>query len=85
MKHNNSSHRQDQEPVSALRPTAAAEVNQVEVGFTPSAEEVARRAYFSYLNEGSQPGHDVQHWLEAEAHLLVERNLTRAHGFHNRT
>jgi hypothetical protein len=46
---------------------------------------VARRAYFTYVNEGSQPGHEVQHWLQAEAELLTERNLTRVHGFHNRT
>jgi hypothetical protein len=46
---------------------------------------VAGRAYFTYVNQGSLPGHDVQHWLEAEAQLLTERNLTRVHGFHNRT
>jgi hypothetical protein len=51
--------------------------------FTPSADEVARRAYFSYLNEGARPGREVQHWLEAEAQLQVERALTREHGFHN--
>ena len=51
----------------------------------PSADEVARRAYFSYVNEGSLPGHEVQPWLEAEKQLIEERNLTRVHGFHNRT
>jgi GH25 family lysozyme M1 (1,4-beta-N-acetylmuramidase) len=51
----------------------------------PSSDEVARRAYFSYVNQGSLPGHDVQHWLDAEAQLIAERNLTRVHGFHNRT
>jgi hypothetical protein len=50
-----------------------------------SADEVARRAYFTYVNQGSQPGHEVQHWLEAEAELIAERNLTRTHGFHNKT
>ena len=53
--------------------------------FAPSADEVARRAYFSYVNEGSPHGRDVQHWLAAEAELLAERNLTRVHGFHNKT
>ena len=57
---------------------------QTDSDFNPSADEVARRAYFSYMNEGSLPGHDVQHWLKAEADLLAERNLTRVHGFHNR-
>jgi hypothetical protein len=60
--------------------SAAADLNQID--FSPSTEEVARRAYFSYVNEGSRPGHDVQHWLAAEAHLLAERDRTRVHGFH---
>ncbi|MGD0351766.1 MAG: DUF2934 domain-containing protein [Verrucomicrobiota bacterium] len=51
----------------------------------PSPDEVARRAYFSYVNQGSLPGHDVQHWLEAEAQLLAERKLTRTHGLSNQT
>jgi hypothetical protein len=75
----------NQEPARASRPTAAADLNPSGIDFTPSPDEVARRAYFSYLNQGSLPGHDVQHWLEAEAQLLAERNLTRVHGFHNRT
>ena len=85
MKHNRSSHQQDQEAASAVWPTAAADLNQGGIDFAPSPDEVARRAYFSYVNQGSRPGHDVQHWLEAEADLLAERNLTRVHGFHNRT
>ena len=85
MKRKRFSQSQNEKPASALRPTAAADVNRVGIGFTPSAEEVARRAYFSYVNHGSLPGHDVQHWLVAEAELLAERNVTRVHGFHNRT
>lgn len=56
-----------------------------EAAFAPSSDEVARRAYFSYVNQGSRPGHEVQHWLEAEAHLLAERERTRTHGFHHKT
>jgi hypothetical protein len=84
MKHNNFTQNQNQKPTSVARPTAAA-LSQNEINFTPSTDEVARRAYFSYENEGSLPGHDVQHWLKAEAELIAERNLTRVHGFHNRT
>ena len=51
----------------------------------PSTDEVARKAYFTYENEGSKPGRDVQHWLAAEAELTAERSLTRVHGFHNKT
>ena len=69
----------------APRPTSAAGEQQNEASFTPSPDEVARKAYFAYENEGSQPGHEVQHWLKAEADLIAERNLTRVHGFHNRT
>jgi len=65
-------------------PAKVAASNQNAIDFAPSADEVARRAYFSYENEGSKPGRDVQHWLKAEADLLAERNLTRVHGFHNR-
>ncbi len=85
MKHNKPSHQQIPKPARALQPTAAAEVNQGGIDFVPSPDEVARRAYLSYVNQGSLPGHDVQHWLEAEADLLAERNLTRVHGYHNRT
>jgi hypothetical protein len=76
---------QSQKPASASRPTAAPDLNQSETGFVPTPDEVARRAYFSYLNEGSPQGRDVQHWLAAEAELIAERNRTRVHGFHNRT
>jgi hypothetical protein len=50
-----------------------------------SSDEVARRAYFTYVNQGSREGHEVQHWLTAEAELISERNLTRVHGFHSRS
>jgi hypothetical protein len=85
MKPNEFSQDQNQTPASASRPTAAADLNPGGIDFVPSPDEVARRAYFSYVNQGSLPGRDVQHWLEAEAQLLAERNLTRVHGYHNRT
>jgi hypothetical protein len=61
------------------------DLSQSNLDFVPSPDEVARRAYFTYVNQGSLPGRDVQHWLDAEAELIEERNLTRVHGFHNRT
>jgi hypothetical protein len=70
---------QKDKPARAPLPTESA------ANFTPSADEVARKAYFSYVGEGSLPGRDVQHWLEAEAELIAERNQTRVHGFHNKT
>jgi len=68
---------------AAGRPSGGAIEGQVD--FWPSPDEVARRAYFTFVNQGSRPGHDVQHWLDAEAELIKERNKTRAHGFHNPT
>jgi hypothetical protein len=85
MKHNKRTQDQHQKPAIASPPTAAVALSQNEIEFVPSPDEVARRAYFSYVNQGSLPGHDVQHWLEAEVQVLAERNLTRVHGFHNRT
>jgi hypothetical protein len=67
------------------RSAPAEDDSQSELYFAPWPDEVARRAYFSYVNQDSPPGHAVQHLLEAEARLLDERNLTRIHGFHNRT
>jgi Protein of unknown function (DUF2934) len=60
------------------------DLNQNKIDFVPSPDEVARRAYFSYVNQGSPQGRAVQHWLEAEAQLLAERKLTRTHGLSNR-
>jgi len=83
MKHNNFFQNQNQKPASAPGPAAA--LSQNEVNFAPAPDEVARRAYFSYVNQGSRDWHEVQHWLKAEAELLAERRLTRVHGFHHQT
>jgi hypothetical protein len=58
-------------------------LSQNEIGF--ATPEVARKASSSHVNPGPPPGHEVRHWLEAEAHWLAERKLTRAHGFHHQT
>jgi hypothetical protein len=84
-KHKNFSQDQNQKPAGASRSAAAANLNHSGIAFAPSADEVARRVYFAYGNQGSLAGHEVQDWLEAEAQLLAERNLTRVHCFHNRT
>jgi hypothetical protein len=85
MKHNKFPQNQNQKPAGASVSAAVADLNQNEIDFEPSPDEVARKAYFSYVNEGSLPGRHVQHWLKAEAELIAERKLTRVHGFHNRT
>ena len=85
MKHKDSSQNQNPKPAGASMSAAVVDLNQNEVDFAPSPDEVARKAYFSYENEGSLPGRHVQHWLAAEAELIAERKLTRVHGLHNHT
>ncbi len=82
MKHNK--YPQDQKPADP-KAAAVAEAGNNEINFVPSPEAVARKAYFTYVNQGSSSGHEVQHWLAAEAELIAERSLTRVHGFHNKT
>ena len=61
--------------VEAQNPTVGAALIQIITAFAPSPQTVARRAYAIYEQQGSPHGHDVKHWLEAEAQLFggVER------------
>jgi len=85
MKENLYSNNQSQIPAGAPQPISPIALNARETAFTPSPDEVARRACFTDVNQGSRDGHEVQHWLQAEADLIAERRLTRAHAFHNWT
>jgi hypothetical protein len=71
----------NQEPDGAARRAATADLNQNEVSSKPLPDEVAKSAYLRYVNQGSLHGHDKQHWLEAEAQLVAERNLARVYVF----
>ena len=66
MQHIDKSQNQNQKTVSAARPATVADIVQSRSAFRPSPAEVAKKAYFSYLNEGSKHGRDEKHWLEAE-------------------
>jgi len=85
MKENIHSNNQRQKPAGAPLPVSPTALSARETAFIPSPDEVARKAYFTYVNQGSQDGHEVQHWLQAEQELITERQLTRVHAFHNRT
>lgn len=74
MKLNKHSQRQNSKPASAA--AAAADLNQNGIDFTPTPDEVARRAYFRYENQGSVPGNQEQHWLAAESELIAERKIS---------
>jgi hypothetical protein len=85
MKHQKLAQTQNPAAAGSLRPVLAAGQYTDPADFTPSPDEVARKAYFAYVNQGSRDGHEVQHWLAAEQELIAERNQTRVHGFHNRS
>ncbi|HEV2691745.1 MAG TPA: DUF2934 domain-containing protein [Verrucomicrobiae bacterium] len=77
MKSNNISQDQKQKSANLQQSTAVAAMNQAETDFKPPLDAVAKKAYFSYLNGGSQPGQEVKHWLEAEAQLFsgIDREM----------
>ncbi len=45
--------------------------NKCGARLSPEKHAVAQRAYANYVKGGSQPGHDLQNWTEAEAELQV--------------
>lgn len=72
---------QDQKPAATPLPKAATNLNQNETDFLPPPDVVARKAYFSYVNQGSRPGHEARHWLAAEAELIAERKRAQPSRF----
>ena len=72
---------QNQKPAGAAHVAAAGQLNHNKTDFPPYADAVAAKAYLSYVNEGFPHGRHVEHWLDAEAEILKERNLTRTHGY----
>jgi hypothetical protein len=66
-------------------PAAATTLTEEGTGFAPSPDEVARRAYFTYVDQGCPQGRSVQHWLDAEAEMIKERQITRTHMGSNKT
>jgi hypothetical protein len=42
-----------------------------------SKEDIASRAYELYLQRGSEPGKDVEDWLQAEKVLAFQPSATR--------
>ena len=71
MKSKSISQDQKQKAANTQQSTTVAALNQTKTEFKPSPDAVAKKAYFSYLNGGSQPGQEVKHWLEAEAQLFA--------------
>jgi hypothetical protein len=77
MKHNHCLLDRNQKNAIVLPPAPAADATLNEINFTPAPGEVAKRAYSNYVNGGAQHGHDVEHWLQAEALLRTEHQRSR--------
>ena len=76
MKHHHFSRDQHQ-PQSDDSPTKA--TRSLSDG-PPSHDDVALRAYYSYINNGSAHGQCELNWLAAESELLEEHEIARAQG-----
>jgi len=50
--------------------TPTASTKETKNAVSASRDEVAESAYFIYLNQGSTPGNEVHHWLQAEAEVM---------------
>jgi Protein of unknown function (DUF2934) len=37
-------------------------------------EKIRRRAHEIYLERGGEPGHDLEHWLQAERELTADQS-----------
>jgi hypothetical protein len=57
--------------------STSATLHQTQKNIGPSKDEIARKAYSIYQARGCPQGLDLQHWLEAETHVIGERNLSR--------
>ncbi len=74
-----------QPPANAPAPPARELVQNETQSHAPlSTEEISTRAYYSFVDQGCIHGNDIEHWLNAEAKFLAERNLTRTHGYSDR-
>ncbi|HTZ32012.1 MAG TPA: DUF2934 domain-containing protein [Methylomirabilota bacterium] len=57
--------------VPSVPPTPAKTAPEPVLG--PSPEDIAARAYELFLESGSVDGHDLEHWLRAEAELKTRK------------
>ena len=52
---------------------------------TPTHEQTAERAYEIFEQQGRPPGHELEHWLQAEAQLTGRRSQENGAGTNART
>jgi len=52
-------------------PVRTQKSNQRHAAAKPAHDEIAERAYHLFSASGYIPGHDVEHWLQAEAQMTA--------------
>jgi DUF2934 family protein len=57
--------------IHANAPARTQKNNQRHTAAKPSHDEIAERAYNLFSASGYIPGHDVEHWLQAEAQMTA--------------
>lgn len=63
----------------ANKPAGMTRASKLGTHRLPSQEEIGRRAYELFLRRGSDHGHDLDDWLQAEAELRSTRQLKAEH------
>jgi len=64
-------------PAGTQPPPSTTTSRQTRMDVGPSQDEIARKAYFIYLDQGCPQGQDMRHWFEAEAQVIAAHNLSR--------
>ena len=62
---------------TASRPATPAACEEAPTHFRPTMGEIANRAYSIYVDQGFLDGNAVNHWVNAEAQLVIEHHLAQ--------
>jgi hypothetical protein len=57
--------------IHARAPVRTPKSNQRHAAVKPSHDEIAERAFNLFSASGYIPGHDMEHWLQAEAQITA--------------
>jgi hypothetical protein len=74
---NNTGNMPTNRPTDPRAISTAATLHEKQTDTKPSRDEIAKKAYSIYQARGCPQGLDLQHWLEAETHVIGLRNLSR--------
>jgi hypothetical protein len=54
------------------------QTDDISANGAPNQDEIGRRAYEIYLEQGGLPGHELENWLQAEREIESEADSMRA-------